>query len=64
MEPTISGNRMVTSLVVENITNNLNITLIARNEINELRHELFVLYQPPMPLIDEGFAITGRHIKS
>ena len=57
--PLVNGNKMMTSLVIQNITSDLNITLTIRNEIDELRHEMFVLYQPPVPYQGNNIITTG-----
>lgn len=57
--PLVNGNRMLTSLVIQNITSDLNITLTIRNEIDELRHEMFVLYQPPVAYQGNDIITTG-----
>ena len=59
-QPMVTENRMVSTLVINNITSDLNITLTVRNEVDELRHDMFVLYQPPLPTIGDEIITTGK----
>ena len=55
----LGSNRYLASLNVQNIENDVNVSVIIKNDLDSLRQDFHVKFQPPLEIIDD---ITGAKI--